>query len=848
MKLSFRALLLGSWLFAVCCGPASAQQPKMPQLPPLPDFPDPNQKLPAPERAPASLYISGVTPHGVRTSVTEEWGAFEFSLVNFTDSDRRARICAFYVGHPDVQYGRDVWVPAHSTLKSWMLVGPAPTQNSPWMREIEMLLYDRSNGEDEIVRPRTEERIRSRGVIYHPREPATSVLMDDEDLSDRPEGQPPQPQSQRDEIYDFIHVFRNSRKLSAHFQIVRPGMLPPSAKAFDGVDHFVLASDRLVHDPAGMRALRHWLQRGGKVWVLLDHVGAKSLAALLGDAFDFELLDRITLTSFRIETRASGAAVPGPQPPLQQHDRPVELVRVVLPAGEEPRHTVNGWPIWFTRAVGKGEVVFTTLGARGWYRQRTVRDKPSPYIDVPFLPIPGDALSDVALELHPSERVEPISEEAFAPMLTEEIGYSVIGRGSVALILSLFLVGALGLGLMLRKAHRPELLGWLGPAAAVIAAAVFVLIGEASRRTVPPTLAAAQIVDAVSGKDEASARGLLEVYRPQSGAFDSGTDKGGFFDLDMEGLDGQSRRFLVTDMGAWHWDNLELPAGVRRAPFRTTIITKRPIEAAAHFGPNGLEGKLAAGPFHDLSDALLRTPNGRSLAVHVQADGTFRTDSADILPRDEYLAGAVLTDRQQRRKEIYRVLLKRPALPRETGGNVLYVWADAGDPAFRIVPPNARMVGNSLLTIPLRLERSTARQRVTVPGPLIPYRRITDNGPVWPTMTGTGPIDMHLRFQLPRCLLPLTVEHAVLSLKMDAPARKVTIAGLTKENKPVEIRSVQTPLDVVRVEIRDASLLHPDAEGGLHLNVRISDRQKGEGMEKWTIDYLELEVGGRCQQ
>lgn len=852
MKPSFRALLLCGCLFAVCGGQASAQQrAKQPPPPPKPSLDPPPAS--AQERPPAPLYLSGVRPGGVRTTVTESWGAWVFELTNFTDTDRPARVFASYEDRPDVLYGREVWAPAHAMLKSWMLVGPAPPQPHEFIREIEMLLYDRSSGNEELILPRTEERIRGRGVPYRVRDPFTALMFDEDELPSPPSGQPPQPQSLRDEIFDLVCVFRQARNLSEYFQVVSPGSLPPSVEAFDGIDHFILASDRLIRDPAGLQVLRRWLQQGGKLWVMLDRVGPQLLAALLGDAFDFQIVDRIELTSFRVETRGSAGAAQGPAPPsspLQEHDRPVEMVRILLPPGEESPHTVNDWPVWFKRRVGKGEVVFTALGARGLHRPRTNHDRPSRYPTMPFLPVAGEALSDVALELHPSTHIEPFSVNDFAPMLTEEIGYSIVGRGSAMLIFGSFLVGAVALGLVLRKARHPEWLGWLGPAAALGAATAFVLTGHASRRKVPPTVALAQIVHAVSGKEEAAAHGLLEVYRPDSGETRSGTNHGGFFDLDPEGLQGKSRRFLLTDRGAWHWDNLNLPAGVRSAPFHSTIHTEKPIAAVARFGPNGIEGKLTSEPFHELSDALLRTPSGRCLTVHLRGDGTFQAGGSDVLPQGEFLVGTVLSDRQQRRKEIYRTLLKRPEFSRDEEGNVLYAWANAGEIPFELAPPDARKVGNSLLVVPLRFEHSVAGQPVRIPGPLLTSRRITNGGAIRLPKDGTAAIDMHLRFQLPRCVLPFQLDRARLALKINAAGRRVTIAGRTPEGQLVHLREVDSPLDVIRMDITETRLLGLDAEGGLHLNLKLSDRPGGganaaNGWDKqWTIDYLDVETSG----
>src|SRR5689334_3595631 len=79
---------------------------------------------PARAAEPPPLRLDGVRPGGLRISATESWGTFEFDLANLTAADRPARLAVLFEGRPGVQYARDVWVPAHSTVASWMLVGP----------------------------------------------------------------------------------------------------------------------------------------------------------------------------------------------------------------------------------------------------------------------------------------------------------------------------------------------------------------------------------------------------------------------------------------------------------------------------------------------------------------------------------------------------------------------------------------------------------------------------------------------------------------------------------------------------------------------------------------------------
>src|SRR5690242_5466885 len=54
--------------------------------------------------------LEGLVPGGGRTSVTEAWGTLRFTATNFDPEPHDLRVLVFYPEHPDVQFGRDVWV------------------------------------------------------------------------------------------------------------------------------------------------------------------------------------------------------------------------------------------------------------------------------------------------------------------------------------------------------------------------------------------------------------------------------------------------------------------------------------------------------------------------------------------------------------------------------------------------------------------------------------------------------------------------------------------------------------------------------------------------------------------
>jgi hypothetical protein len=519
---------------------------------------------------------------------------------------------------------------------------------------------------------------------------------------------------------------------------------------------------------------------------------------------------------------------------------------VLLPAGEEVRHAVNGWPVWFTREVGRGKVVFTTLGPRAWLPPLRPRDR---------FPAAGprEFLVTMAAELQPAPEKDAFPTKAIRQALADEVGYAVVGGPTVGLVFGAFLLGTLGLGLVLRRTRHPELLGWLAPAVALGTAAAFLALGRASHHAVPPTVAVAQVVNAVAGEDEAAVHGLLAAYRPGSGPADIGATRGGTFDLDMTGVEGKARERVVTDVDAWHWDNLSLPVGIRFAPFHCTVPTKAPLTAVARFGPDGLEGKLVSGPFRNPGDALLVTPGRRNLAVRLGPGNFFTAGEGDVLPAGQFLSDAVLSDRQQQRQGLYREFLRRPGAEALKGRTALLAWADPVDLHFRLAP-DADLVGAALLVLPLELERAAPGTRVTIPGPLLACRRVVGGRETQVPAGSSDRLDADLRFQLPAAALPLKVEGARFVAKISAPARQVTVSGVA-DGKPVELLRVDSPLDPIRVQLAER-LLHLDERGGLHVRLALgeSGRQPEpgkaglRGVERWTIEYLELEVHGRTEK
>jgi hypothetical protein len=773
------------------------------------------------------LRLEGVGPTGPRTSVTESFTTYKFIVQNLDTSPREARVVVYYPEQEDVQYARDVWVPAQAALTTWLPVGPAPKQSGKEGREIRMLLYDRTNGGERLILPSSQERIRQRAVLYRKRDLTTAIIREPRMVDLNPS---------EAECVRFSNVVRNVLDLPDRVTFISDRTLPPAAEAFHGTDVLILAGSQFDADPPGRAAIRRWVEQGGTLWVMLDQCKPESAAPILGDDFDLTLVDRVGLTSVTLK-KASGEMGWG----TRTEEVPVELVRVVPSPADKVTHTVDGWPAAFVRKVGRGKVLVTTLGPRGWYRERTANDRVPKGSQSERLPVENPLVSDLASTLYPSPETDAFPPDVFRPLIADEIGYQVVSRTTVALVLGGFVAALLAVGLGLRRARRPELYGWATPAVAALAAGVLIFSGERSRQVVPPTVATVQLVTPIAGSGEASATGLYSVFNPSSGPVVVGSNDGVMLDLDGEGLDGQLRRRLQTDTDAWRWEGLKLPAGVRTGTFRGVSRVGK-LTALAKFGPDGLQGKLESASYTNPADGIALTTTREPTAVRIASDGTFAISPADVLPPGQYLAGAVLSDRQQRRQVVHQQLLSGK-LPRFLEDrDLLFAWADSSAVPFTH-SDGVRAVGTALLAVPIEFERTPPGTRVTIPAAFVPNRRQIDQIVTPVTRDATFPSSQRVRFQLPATVLPMRVEKVLFTARVTAPFRKVTVAGADGE-KLTPLFAAVGPAAPIRVELSGASVAQPDARGGVYFQFDIGAATGGSADAPWKIESLGLEVVG----
>lgn len=792
----------------------------------------------------SDLSLTGLLPAGPRTSVTDSWGTLRIELTNRSTSNRDVRVVVFYPDQPNVQYGRDLWLPPQSITTSWLTVGKAPA-NDPSMqsRELKFQLYDRTDGTPHVVLPNEDDRLRSRVVPYRKREATTSVLTDSIaiDVAD-PE---PFEQSESNDlpIVQFVRVFRQSLGLSESVALIQDRFLPSAVESFDGIDHFVLAGNRIQNDPVFQRTLRNWIQRGGICWVMLDRVDLASVVPLLGDDCRFSIIDRTSLSTVRLSRHGDDAA----RAEAREFERPVSLARVRLGGSETVTYTVDGWPAAFNQTVGHGKIVFTTLDGRAWYRPRLASEKRSSFEHYPDLPVANEALDRLAGDLVPQDKMESFTLADLNSLNSAEIGYSVVGQSSAAMIFVLYLAIIACLGFGVRQTRRPELIGGIAPAIAIGFAGLFAALGFQSRHATPATVAMAAIIDVQPGTRSGSLSGVVATYRPDSGMYSLTLPAGGLHMPDASGLEGQVRKLIQVDSDSRVWDQLSLPVGVRMGPYRSPIETGK-VNADARFGPNGLTGRISLERFPTLTDGVLLANESYAYGVSLSGNGDFTARPDDRLKPGQYVTGTVVTDRQKRRQDLLRRYLN--PFPKHLAGRPhLLAWTDSPGQTIS-VSADERAVGNVLLIIPLSTLRPAPGSSVVVPQGFI---GIGTEGHGRLTLESSMAGEQTVRFRLPSSLMPLDVERATLSLTIRAPGRTVALSGIAN-GKPVLLHEVVNPSNPIRLEITNRELLQPDSDGTIRFRIKIGDRPTAsvdfrdpDQYVGWNISSLGLDVTGRTR-
>ena len=792
------------------------------------------------------ISVSAGGPAGVRRYCPRRWGIVAVDSRNLTDRPQEVPALVYFSNDSTLQYARRFWVPPRALRRSWMPIRfpafPADVKKA----DLVSLRLDKSSGGEVAVRDSGGLMRPSRYLAVHHGETTTGVISNRANSGEL-----------KQEVGDVIIALKESAGLPRRSSELFADFLPPTAESLQSLAHLVVAGDQLTSDAAGTSAVRQWLMEGGRLWIMLDQVDPATVELLLGNTFDCQVVDRVGLTKVELNP-VDRELTGGPTPPME-FEEPVELVRVIS-GGQNVLYSVNGWPAAFYRSVGSGYVLFTTLGPRGWIRTRTSSD---PRLVNPIYPakyVASDALENLGQRFFPRSQTPLSAAERFSPALSRQIGYRIVGRNWIIAMLGTFCLVLLLAGIWLWRGEQLERMVWIGPALATITAVLLVSIGARSRHEVPSTVAVAQIAHIDSGIEELRITGVASIFNQNEYDREIGSKGGGVLSLDMTGLGGKTRRMTWTDLDAWHWENLTLPSGIRVAAFGTKVKSDRAIEARGSFGPAGFTGTIQAGPFSEVSDAIIAMPSHRNLAANIEPDGGFSAGPDDVLAPGHFIKGALLTDRQRRREEMYRQFLDPGGAVSYPTRPMLLAWSRPLDLGF-VISRGAKQAGWALLPIPLEVDPVPADTEVVIPSTFVDFRQVAGlerhvsssySNYLREWMVERTASRIWLRFQMPKEVLPLAIKQCTLTLNINAPSWNARICGVS-DMRQVPLWTRSGPVGLFQVPIKDPQALALDEDGGLLLGILV-DQDEGRDMagadvtrkqgSSWNIESVQLQVSG----
>ncbi|MDE0734801.1 MAG: hypothetical protein OSB47_03205 [Pirellulaceae bacterium] len=795
------------------------------------------------------------------------WGLVSADVWNPTSKPVRLLVASTFAMDETIQYGREFWVPAKSKRKvSYPIRIPENIEESTRRMEVLSRLYDRTDGKETLIRRpddpmwhKSSVRVFSRKNItgYYPDyvKGRTNLTTGDEQFEELME-------PARDPVLETIKVVRRFMNMKEWRQIptLDENSDMPWPLAMGSVDELVLGGNRLASEPESRESIRGWLNQGGRLWVMLGRTDVSTVKLLLGDAFPAYEIDRVNLSQYEIishdDTLSNKSQV-------REAEIPVELIRLVT-EGVEVTHSVNDWPVAFWLKYGKGEILFTALELRAWSRPRRelfIRPRGIPGEVLDTLP-----LQQLAERFFNESTPSSWGEENFQQYVGEQIGYQIVTREWVIVILSSFCGLLLLSGLWLMRAGHLERLLWIGPVAALCTAGVLSVLGKMSRESVPSSVAVAQWIAPANHSQFVPVNGLAAIYSQHKTMEKIGVQQGGVLWPSQDASEGTSRRLVWLDHGEARWENLTLPEGVRETRFQQVVALKQPLAAYGHLTDQGMSGRLQLEPFEEISDVLLVTPTGDRYTVRVTGDqrDKFEIGPTDRLKQNELFGSLVLEDEQRHRQQVLKDLLDRSkdrqvSFPDQP---TILAWSKPLEIGL-VLPGEHERLGSALLAVPLHLQPTPRGESFVVPSWLCSLRMgISRDGKKPPGRYSTDvqkwleknfdPRRIWMRVQLPAQVLPADLSEALITLDVECDQFDLELLAWQGGTLHSQQKLVN-PIGTQTVTIKQSDMLVLDDQGGLVLALQAvpAKDQTAKGARaknySWEVKSISVEVHGKRQ-
>lgn len=772
--------------------------------------------------------VATISSGGMRRYERGTWSILSLSASNSQQAEATGTLSVFLDRDSRTQFTRRYWIPAHSTRDTWLPIRtPDDVSGKDAILTASVLNVVGSGDAATLHRTRSENRLI--GETYLALDPTginigmvteQPVLGESIETSTRP-----------DEVYETVVEVRMMQDGKRTISNFHDPFLAPYPEAYEALDQLVISNDRVVSDSGGVAALRTWIARGGRAWIMVDLVEIETVRSLLGNATPYEVIDRVQLTEFEIDGLAreqDNAA----STETWTAEEPVDLVRVALDSGDV-YSSIDSWPASFSVPFGQGRVFFTTLGARGW---RYPNDEFSSPVN-PKRPKKGPtrALRRFGGIFNKQFSSAAILSEEVKPILLEQLGYRIPSRSIAALLLGLSCIVITVSGLWLARRQKLERFTWVVPLATIVPAIGLIVVGSSNTSSVPATSSVVRLASVSADTNEIHADTMAAFYSPETVELPLDVDLSGVVTPDLQDLAGIAKRAVWDDDGHGQWEQVPVATGsVRFLRAKESHVLVRPIRAHATFGSRGLAGKIVGvDQLGTPVDSIVAAPAAPHSAVTMKTEGTFEVGADAILSKREFITQTVLSSGQQQRQSVYREVFsarEKSVYPQRT---TLFVWGNSA--SFGLANPDAfQQSGATLFAIPVDVARTPPGQPFLVPATFVRvsnFDRESGQSLVFDSATGSwlenavSESKSVLKFSMPREVLPGRISNAKLSLKIHAPSRTVEVTGF-KNGLPVVIETQKSPSGVFNISVDEPDLLQLTEDGALLFGINVSQTDK----------------------
>ncbi|MGC8624813.1 MAG: hypothetical protein ACP5VQ_06060 [Phycisphaerae bacterium] len=625
---------------------------------------------------------------------------------------------------------------------------------------------------------------------------------------------------------DLAVQMRQQDGLSSIMAYTNSQRLPFLASEYDGVYAVVTARRRMALTGQQLAALRRWIVSGGRLWLQAQRVHDRFEEELLGSAWTITKVGQTHTATLRFSGR-------GIRKRVVHLKKAIHFVYLLAP-GYTTLEKINGWPAVVTRHIGLGEIYVCAINGRGLLNHNGKG---------------GAVLWPIVRRFYATPRFH-VPTTILKHSAISQIGYRISRRMVIGGVLIGMTVLLVLVGFFLARKNRLERLAPVAILLAVVAGLVLIVNGKLNRGKVKLTLSSYQIAVAAPAEHLLVLRGFTTLFSPQAQGAELTTSSAFQFNPETTFAKQPDVRMVVRSNGKFQWEKLNLPsAATIDVPYNTSRQADLITPVIARFGPLGLLISGQGSMFSNLRNSVIVAPRGAMALARLGA-GRSLAGSAEILPAGQFVRSSLLTRLEQRHNSIAAQLFTAGGPP----APLLLGWRSSVMPPVQLTQ-HPVVFNQTLLVIPVDVRHSAPGTNVAIAWPYLSYRLVSGPGeqapaPVYDVRNHrwlrdlSSPAKIYLRFQLPPQVLPLKITSAVLTLKVNAPARPVSVMA------PVQGRWVRigdTPNGTGTV------LLHPTA-------AEMSDVSKAGGWRcavmvggsidpnsTWHIATIRLSVAGTVQ-